>query len=402
MARLGESGTIPIGFGVGRMLQAVVDLKPMLSKLPKLLKIFSLRFPWRAIAVACCAIAVTVGILLPAPGAIAALPSTTAIKDAKMLLRRSLPIDNPAVREVQETLEGMPKQANLKRWKALSDRIHDIIATVDTAPERFYGSVSDRNRSAAADALKEFRSTLDPLQDAIEARDRDSIKPLSEAALDKLDVLEALLVQGFPFQIPAAYNHLPRLLGRATVEMVTEKGTVVAILDGYSAPINAGQFADLVQRGFYNGLTFHRADDNYFLQAGDPPGEADGFVDPTTHTVRTVPMEIRLRNAVEPIYGHTLWEIGRDREQPILPFSVFGTLAMAHPSNDPNGGSSQFFLYLFESDLTPAGLNLIDGNYSAFGYVVDGQSVLDKLKLGDKILSMRLVSGAENLVVPSA
>jgi peptidylprolyl isomerase len=74
---------------------------------------------------------------------------------------------------------------------------------------------------------------------------------------------------------------------------------------------------------------------------------------------------------------------------------------MAHPAEDVNGGSSQFFLYLFESDLTPAGLNLIDGNYAAFGYLKDGVEVLRKLKLGDEIISAKIIEGAENLVQPA-
>jgi peptidylprolyl isomerase len=83
---------------------------------------------------------------------------------------------------------------------------------------------------------------------------------------------------------------------------------------------------------------------------------------------------------------------------PVLPFASFGTVAMAHPNDDSNAGSSQFFIYLFESELTPAGLNLLDGNYTVFGYVTEGKETLDKLRLGDKILSARVISGAENLI----
>jgi peptidylprolyl isomerase len=41
---------------------------------------------------------------------------------------------------------------------------------------------------------------------------------------------------------------------------------------------------------------------------------------------------------------------------------------------------------------------LLDGNYTVFGYVTDGKETLDKLRLGDKILSARVISGAENLI----
>ena len=85
----------------------------------------------------------------------------------------------------------------------------------------------------------------------------------------------------------------------------------------------------------------------------------------------------------------------------MLPFSAFGTLGMARPNEDPNGGSSQFFFFLFEAELTPAGLNLLDGRYSVFGYVVDNKELLDKLGQGDRILRAKVISGLENLQEPA-
>ncbi|NEN99400.1 MAG: peptidylprolyl isomerase, partial [Moorea sp. SIO3I7] len=95
-------------------------------------------------------------------------------------------------------------------------------------------------------------------------------------------------------------------------------------------------------------------------------------------------------------------EIGRYREQPVLPFSAYGTLAMARPAEDPNGGSSQFFFFLFQPELTPAGINFMDGRYSVFGYVVENKELLRQLKRGDVIESMRVIDGIENLVEPQA
>ena len=67
---------------------------------------------------------------------------------------------------------------------------------------------------------------------------------------------------------------------------------------------------------------------------------------------------------------------------------------MAHRLAD---GSSQFFFFLYEAELTPAGLNLVDGRYSAFGYVVDGFDVLEELGIDDGIVRARLIDGGENL-----
>ncbi|MFN3925900.1 MAG: peptidylprolyl isomerase [Pseudanabaenaceae cyanobacterium] len=343
---------------------------------------------------------VLVVILLVAIGPVPAhaLPKDTAIKDANIILRNALPMDNPVLRDIQHSLEGMPKQANLKRWGAIRKETEKILAELDEHTKEILAEIPAERRPQAEANLGKLRSTLTPIIDAANRKDRGAIKPLSEQALEYVGWLEAALVKEFPFTIPPEYAHLPQLKGRAIVEMVTDKGTIQITLDGYSAPLNAGAFADLVQQGFYDGLTFNRADENFYVQAGDPAGEADGYIDPNTGKVRTVPMEIRVPKQVQPIYGHTLDEVGMTYVLPVLPFSVYGTVAMAHPQNDNNGGSSQFFIYLFESDLTPAGLNLMDGNYSVFGYVTAGQDVLYKLRLNDRILSAKIICGAENLV----
>lgn len=57
------------------------------------------------------------------------------------------------------------------------------------------------------------------------------------------------------------------------------------VLDGYNAPVSAGQFMDLVQKGFYNGMEIQRAD-GFVVQTGDPDGPADGYVDPNTKEIR--------------------------------------------------------------------------------------------------------------------
>jgi peptidylprolyl isomerase len=328
----------------------------------------------------------------------AALPYKSAIKDARTLLRNALPIANPTIRDLQLRLEKMPRQANLKKWGDLRKQVEAIAQVVNQNNSEILKDVTKPEEGKAL--LEQLGTSLKPLQEAIAVKNRNLIKPLSEASLEYVGEIEALMVKDFPFEIPTDYASLPQLKGRATVEMETSKGTVKLILDGYNAPITAGQFADLVQRGFYNEMDFSRADDNYFLQAGDPPGEADGFVDPATGTIRTIPMEVKVPEQKSPFYGKTFAEMGTYRTLPTLPFSAYGTLAMAHPDSNANGGSSQFFIYLFESDLTPAGLNLIDGNYAAFGYVLDGETVLNKMKLGDRIISAKITEGAENLILP--
>jgi peptidylprolyl isomerase len=81
----------------------------------------------------------------------------------------------------------------------------------------------------------------------------------------------------------------------------------------------------------------------------------------------------------------------------VLPFATLGTLGWAHSDHALNDGSSQFFFFLYEAELTPAGLNLVDGRYSAFGYVVDGFDVLEELGIEDGIVKATVIEGAENL-----
>ena len=208
------------------------------------------------------------------------------------------------------------------------------------------------------------------------------------------------MVVGYPFEVPEEYASLPQLLGRATVEMETNKGDLTVVIDGYSAPVNGGNFVDLVKRGFYDGLDFNRAEDFYILQAGDPPGEADGFIDPETNEYRAIPIEVLVKGDELPVYEDTLEDLGRYLDQPAIPFNAYVAIALARPADDPNGGSSQFFFFKFDTEITPPGYNLMDGRYSVFGYLIDGKEVLEELTAGDKIISAKVVDGMENLKEP--
>jgi peptidylprolyl isomerase len=98
-----------------------------------------------------------------------------------------------------------------------------------------------------------------------------------------------------------------------------------------------------------------------------------------------------------PFYNQTFEDLGLFKAEPVLPFASKGTLGWAHSDKNLGDGSSQFFLFLFEPELTPAGLNLIDGRYAAFGYVVDGLDVLEELTADDGIVKATVIEGAENL-----
>ncbi|WP_421658417.1 peptidylprolyl isomerase [Leptothermofonsia sp. ETS-13] len=329
------------------------------------------------------------------------MPAGNAITDGKALLRNALPIDNPTVRELQKDLEDISEQLRAqRRWGMVLSDINKASRILSDREAALLASVPDSKKPEAERLIAQLKEALPQLQAAGEAKNREQVLTERSNLLDLVGQLEELMVQKFPYEVPKEYSNLPQLKGRATIEFITNKGRMVAVVDGYSAPVTAGNFVDLVQRGFYNGLPFTRQEDSYVLQVGDPPGPEVGFIDPKTKQYRAIPLEVLVQGDEAPTYGVTLEDVGRYKDLPVLPFSAYGALAMARPAEDPNGGSSQFFFFLFEPELTPAGLNLLDGRYSVFGFVIEGKEVLGKLRAGDKIESAKVIKGLENLVEP--
>ena len=186
-------------------------------------------------------------------------------------------------------------------------------------------------------------------------------------------------------------NDLPKLVGKATVVMTVNGSPITRELNGDNAPISAGNFVDLVQKGFYDGLTFHRVISSpqpFVAQGGDPKGNGTGgYIDKKTGRERTIPLEITPKGAEEPIYGKT-FKMANVKKAPELQHKA-GALAMAR-SQSPNSASSQFYFAL-------ADLAFLDGDYAVFGNVTDGMDVVNKIKQGDKIENAKVTEGAENL-----
>lgn len=328
------------------------------------------------------------------------MPAGNAITDGRALLRFALPIDNQTVREVQISLEDIGNHIRSKRWGPISRDVSKASRLLNLRESDILASIPDAKQPEAQALVVQVKDGIALLEKAVKAKDREKVIDLKAKILGSVGDIEELMVTGFPFEVPSEYANLPQLKGRATVAMETEKGLITVVLDGYSAPVTAGNFVDLVDRGFYNGLPFIRSEESYVLQTGDPEGKEEGFIDPATGKYRNVPLEVLVRDDKEPVYGITLEDAGRYRDEPILPFSAYGTVAMARAEAEPDSGSSQFFFFLFEPELTPAGLNLLDGRYAVFGYMIEGKEVLDQLKQGDKIVSAKVIKGIENLVKP--
>ena len=124
-------------------------------------------------------------------------------------------------------------------------------------------------------------------------------------------------------------------------------GKVTVLLDATTAPETVENFLTLVRSGFYDGLTLHRIIENFMIQGGDPKGNGTGG------SANTIKGEFK-DNGHENDISH-----------------LYGVISMAR-SNDHDSASSQFFIC--NADATS-----LDGKYAAFGYVVDGLSVISEV-----------------------
>ena len=130
--------------------------------------------------------------------------------------------------------------------------------------------------------------------------------------------------------------------------VIAEYGKLELELDADVAPITVTNFVNLVKKGFYNGLTFHRIMSGFMIQGGDPNGDGTGGSE------ETIKGEFK-SNGVENTMSHKR-----------------GVISMARTQNDPDSASSQFFIVQADSDF-------LDGDYAAFGKVTAGMDIVDKI-----------------------
>jgi cyclophilin family peptidyl-prolyl cis-trans isomerase/HEAT repeat protein len=201
--------------------------------------------------------------------------------------------------------------------------------------------------------------------------DRDKAHALLEAALYETDprVAEAAAaaltaVDGKPVQPASPDEHvvppqfdLERALAlemadhQPQARIVTNRGTIVIALHGNDAPGTVSNFTDLARTGFYNGLTFHRVVPDFVIQGGDPRG--DGWGDPGYN----------IRCEYNPLHYSR------------------GTVGMALSGKDTGG--SQFFI-------TQSPQPHLNGRYTIFGQVTEGEDVVDTIEVGDIIQEIQL------------
>ena len=183
------------------------------------------------------------------------------------------------------------------------------------------------------------------------------------------------------------------LQGKAIVQMSTSRGDLTIEVDGDAAPLTAGNFVDLVNRGVYDGTMFHRVVKEpvpFVVQGGDPQSSdrsipltklgTGSFVDPETGLARLIPLEISVQGEETPRYSRVSANPA-ELERLVLNHER-GAVAMAR-SQAPDSASAQFYV-----SLRP--LPELDGRYAVFGRVIDGLEVIDQIEQGDRITSARL------------
>ena len=150
--------------------------------------------------------------------------------------------------------------------------------------------------------------------------------------------------------------------GNPVVTIETEKGKIVIELYPDAAPVTVDNFLTLIDQGFYDGLTFHRYDPGFVIQGGDPKGNGSGGPG---------------------------WTIPDEFQDPDLrakmPTHERGTVAMARTPM-PNSAGSQFYICLHPN---PDRYRHLEGQYTAFGRVIKGLDVVDAIRAGDKMNSVK-------------
>lgn len=132
----------------------------------------------------------------------------------------------------------------------------------------------------------------------------------------------------------------------------TNKGTIKFTLFSDEAPLAVSNFVFLADDGFYNGLIFHRREEDFVIQGGDPQGNGTGG----------------------PGY--------RFQDEPVTRSYTRGIVAMANAGPDTNG--SQFFIMLADKPLSP--------NYTIFGEVTEGLDIVDQIQIGDQMTTVSIQS----------
>jgi len=310
--------------------------------------------------------------LLPDPGCASCLPQETEVTESAQTDQAPTPAttDTPPAESGTDSLADLKKkwqaldqqivatetqyrqatdstaQENIKKqYIALTEQANALVGEIKEAAEA--GFASDPNNQEAAKTLVGIM-----MNDAEFGRDQEALRigdllikgsvdpalfktaaGADRLSIDSKELFDELTIR----QIEAKADDLPR------VKLKTNQGDIVVELFENQAPIAVGNFVNLVESGFYNGLNFHRVIEGFMAQGGDPEGNGTGGPD------YNIPCECYTPEARR---------------------HFTGSLSMAHAGKDTGG--SQFFLTFRRT-------KSLDGKHTVFGRVIEGSNLLDKL-----------------------
>jgi peptidyl-prolyl cis-trans isomerase B (cyclophilin B) len=149
------------------------------------------------------------------------------------------------------------------------------------------------------------------------------------------------------------------------IQFDTNRGVITAVLSPEHAPGTVKNFVDLVKKGFYDGVKFHRVIDDFVVQGGDPLS-------------RDLPEGDRRIGTGGPGHHIKCETAGNPLKHEV------GALSMAHAGKDTGG--SQFFMVLSE-----ANTRHLNGVHTVFGKITDGIDVMNSIKGNDVMTKVTVV-----------
>uniref|UniRef100_A0A383V8B5 PPIase cyclophilin-type domain-containing protein n=1 Tax=Tetradesmus obliquus TaxID=3088 RepID=A0A383V8B5_TETOB len=297
------------------------------------------------------------------------------------------------------------------------------LAAFDNRPALLAG-VPPAQQPEAEQLLDELFAKLKQLELAVKTQQPDFVGVRIADSLKRIADLELLQAPGLSFSLPREYASRPYLAGRAIVQLTVEKadgslafvdnlngglskqGTVLLTLDGYSAPISAGNFVVNVLDGLYNNKPLQMQQNQQQWHGCLRPIQASyaSVITPgnSVQPRPPIPLENLPAGTFDPLYRLPL-DV-QSGELPVLPLSIAGAVSMTHlPDTESFLSGDEWFIYKFDKQQAGlSGLSFDEGTFGVFGYVTDGMAVVTKLQTGDTIVSAEVVSGLERLVRPEA
>jgi peptidyl-prolyl cis-trans isomerase B (cyclophilin B) len=162
--------------------------------------------------------------------------------------------------------------------------------------------------------------------------------------------------------VAATAGAQPAAKAQSAVITLDKGGEIAIEFFPGDAPKTVENFLKLARQGFYDGTTFHRVEPGFVVQGGDPLS-------------KTLPAGDRRLGTGGPGYSIKAEFNKRPHDR--------GVVAMAR-SQDPDSAGSQFYITL-------GAANFLDGKYTVFGRVTRGMNVVDGIRVGDRIKSVKIV-----------